>query len=160
MTKKSKGKTPAIEIVRLSRQEINAEARANLKLEIARMIEEGVREALSGKGAELQPFFGSKEVAYEIKRRQTVHEQNKFSYYFEDRGCMICHTRKARHYGCGMCYACYSREKSRLARSLRKHQPPKDSTEPTFMDNVRMARQALAPVANASRRRDSEQKRE
>lgn len=148
MTKKSKSKTPAIEIVRLSREEINAEAQTNLKLEIARMVDESVREALSGKGTELQPFFGSKEVAYEIKRRQTVHEQNKFSYFFEDWGCMICGTRKARHYGCGMCQPCYLRTKERLKASLRKHQPPKDSIQPTFMDNVRMAREALAPGAN------------
>ena len=146
MTKKSKSKTPAIEIVRLSREEINAEAQSNLKLEISRMVEESVREAMSGKGAELQPFFGSNEVAYEIKRRQTVHEQNKFSYFFEDWGCMICGTRKKAHRSCGMCLACHTRIRQRIIGSLRKRQPPKDSIQPTFMDNVRMAREALNPA--------------
>jgi hypothetical protein len=143
MPKKNKSKAPAIEIVRLSRQEINAEARTNLKLEIAQMIEEGVREALSSRGADLQPFFGSKEVAYEIKRRQTIQEQNKWSYYYKDYGCMLCGTRKVRHYGCGMCQSCHHRVRDRLAASLRKRKP-KESDRPTFMDNVRMAREALA----------------
>jgi hypothetical protein len=146
MPKKSKSNAPAVEIVPLSRQEINAQTHLDLKSMIAQMVEEGVREAISGKGAELQPFFGSKEVAYEIKRRQTVHEQNKFTYFYEDWGCMICGSRKARHYGCGMCNPCYSRVKARLARSLRKHQPPKGSIQPTFVDTLQLAQEALASV--------------
>jgi hypothetical protein len=111
---------------------------------LAQMVEETVQQAMSGKGAELQPFFGSKEVSYEIKRRQTVHEQNKFTYYFEDWGCMICGSRKAPHRQCGMCGTCYSRIKDRLKLSLRKRQPPKGSIQPTFMDTMRIAREALA----------------
>ncbi|HEV3482289.1 MAG TPA: hypothetical protein VGR97_08170 [Candidatus Acidoferrales bacterium] len=153
MTRKSKTKTPAIEIVQLSRAEVNAEAQTNLKLEIARMVEQSVQQAMSSKGAELQPFFGSKEIAYEIKRRQTTHEQNKFSYYFEDWGCMICGTHKSRHYGNGMCAACHSRIKERLARSLRKRQPPKGSIQPTFMDTMRIAREALTPVVETDSRK-------
>jgi hypothetical protein len=110
------------------------------------MVEETVQQALSGKGAELQPFFGSKEVAYEIKRRQTVLEQNKFTYFFADWGCMVCGTTKTRHSGCGMCGSCYRRVFERLRASLRKRRP-KDSTQPTFMDTMRIAREALAPVA-------------
>jgi len=147
--RKSENKPPAIEIVRLSRTEINAEARSNLKLEIARMVEENVQQAMSGKGAELQPFFGSKEIAYEIKRRQTVHEQNKFTYYFEDWGCMVCGTSKTRHLGCGMCSACYARIKDRLKVSLRKRQLPKGSIQPTFRDTMQLAREALAPATEA-----------
>jgi hypothetical protein len=144
--RKSETQSVAVEIVPLSRQEIDAQTHLDLKSMIAQMVEEGVREAMSGKGAELQPFFGSKEVAYEIKRRQTVHEQSKWAYYYEDWGCMICRSRKPRHYGCGMCPPCYRRVSERLRASLRKRRP-KDSTQPTFMDTMRLAREALAPVA-------------
>lgn len=142
-------RTPAIEIVRLSRAEVNAEARMNLKLEIAQIVEETVQQAMLGKGAELQPFFGSKEVAYEIKRRQTVHEQNKLTYYFEDWGCMICGSRKGGHGGCGMCRTCYGRVKLRIHRSLCKRQSAEGSIQPTFKDTMQLAREALAPVAIA-----------
>jgi len=141
-----KRKPEAVEIVPLSRQEINAQEHLDLKSMIAQMVEEGVREAMSGKGAELQPFFGSKEIAYEIKRRQTVNEQNKFTYFFEDWGCMVCGSRKRRHGGCGMCQFCYGRVKQRLVASLRKRQPPKGSIQPTFRDTMQLAREALAPV--------------
>ena len=142
----SKTQTPAIEIVPFSRAEANIEAQNNLRLEIARMVEETVQQALSGQGAELQPFFGSKEVSYEIKRRQTVLEQNKFTYYFEDWGCMVCGSRKAAHGGCGMCGSCYRRVAERLRASLRKRQPPKGADQPSFMDTMRIAREALAPA--------------
>jgi hypothetical protein len=146
MPRKSKSKSAPVEIVSLTRQEINAQTNLDLKSMIAQMVEEGVREAISGKGAELQPFFGSKEVAYEIKRRQTVHEQNKFTYFYEDWGCMICGTRKARHCGLGMCHTCYTRIKLRLRASLHKHQPPKGSIQPSFVDTLQLAREALASV--------------
>ena len=146
MQKKSKSKATGVEIVPFSFAESNAEAQRNLKLEISRMmVEETVQQAMSSKGAELQPFFGSREIAYEIKRRQNVHEQNKFTYYFEDWGCMVCGTSKAHHSCCGMCSACYWRIKDRLKVSLRKRQPPKGSIQPTFMDTMRIAREALAP---------------
>jgi hypothetical protein len=144
--RKSETQSLAVEIVPRSRQEINAQTNLDLKSMIAQMVEEGVREAISGKGAELQPFFGSKEVAYEIKRRQTVHEQNKFTYFYEDWGCMICGSRKARHYGCGMCHTCYVRIKWRIREGLRKRQPAKGSIQPTFTDTIQLAREALASV--------------
>lgn len=149
MPRKTKSKATRVEIVPLNLVESNAEAQRNLKLEIARMVEETVQQAMSGRGAELQPFFGSKEVAYEIKRRQTVHEQNKFTYYFEDWGCMVCGYHKTRHAGCGMCLVCYSRIKERLKASLRKRQPPKGADQPVFMDTMRIAREALAPIVEA-----------
>jgi len=114
------------------------------------MVEEQVAAAMSGSDAELQPFFGSREVAWEIKRRQAVHEQNKFTYFYQDWGCMVCGTKKVAHSSLGMCHTCYVRVKHRLAASLRKRQPAKDSTQPSFMDSVRMARAALAPPAQAA----------
>ena len=145
MTRKRESAAASAEIVPLSRAETKAELRNSLKSMVAQMVEEQVAAAMSGAGAELQPFFGSKEVAYEIKRRQTVHEQNKHAYFFEDNGCMICHTKKVPHHSAGMCNACYSRISSQMSASLRRRASAKDSAQPDFMDSVRMARAALAP---------------
>jgi hypothetical protein len=144
MPKKSKSGT---EIVPFGHVEVNAAMQVDLKSMVSRMIEEGVKEALSSQGAEFQPFFGSKEIAYEIKRKQSVHEQHKFTYFFEDWGCMICGTRKAPHCSLGMCGRCFNRTGLRIRDSLRKrNKPPKDPAQPSFMDLVRMAKDALAPA--------------
>ena len=144
----SRRKSESVEIVPLSRQEINARAQLELRSVIAQMVDEGVKKAMSGNGAELQPFFGSKEVSYEIKRRQTVHEQNKFSYYFEDWGCMICGSAHARYLACGMCATCYARVKQRLVDGVCKRQP-QVRFDPSFIDPLILAREALAAPLGA-----------
>jgi hypothetical protein len=135
------------EIVPLTPTEKNARTEQDSTIALARMIEELVHKALSGSGAELQPFFGTAEVSYEIKRRQTVPEQKKFTFYFEDWGCMICGSREAGHESCGMCGRCYQRVKMKLRRSLQKREPAKHSTQPRFVDAVSLAREALLPSA-------------
>jgi hypothetical protein len=144
MPKRSKSAMVPVEIVPLDRNEQVAE----FQRMIARAIEEQVNEALSGRGAILQPFFGSKHVSDEIKRRQTVPEQQKFVYYFETWGCMRCDTKLTRHDSCGMCGTCHSLIVGRLREGVRKHAVP-DPSQPTFMDGVRLARAALAPPITA-----------
>ena len=133
-----------VEIVPLDRNEQVAE----FQRMIARAIEEQVNEALLGRGAILQPFFGSRAVSDEIKRRQTVPEQHKFSRYFETWGCMRCDTKLARHDSCGMCGTCRSLIVGRLREIVSKALVP-DPSQPTFMDGVRLARAALAPPITA-----------
>jgi len=41
-----------------------------------------------------EPFFRSRQVAYELQRLQTVSEQRKFTIYFERYGCLVCETRR------------------------------------------------------------------
>ena len=53
-----------------------------------------------------EPFFRSRQVAYELKRLQTVPEQRKFSIAFARYGCMICETRERIHAGNGLCTQC------------------------------------------------------
>jgi hypothetical protein len=53
-----------------------------------------------------EPFFRSRQVAYELKRLQTVPEQRKFSIAFARYGCMICETRERIHAGNGLCTKC------------------------------------------------------
>jgi hypothetical protein len=78
--------------------------------ELNRKVEEKVVEIMAQRDAFVfEPFFRSRKIAYELKRLQTVPEQQKWSIYFERRGCLICQTQKSIHIGCGMCQNCYPR---------------------------------------------------
>jgi hypothetical protein len=110
---------------------------------IARMVEEQVQEALSGdKESIFQPFFQTKEIAREIKRRQTVPEQQKWHFYFEKHGCLICGTKEKAHHHLGMCATCLRRTYQRLAQIIREHTP---ETQQSYVDTMQLARAALAP---------------
>jgi hypothetical protein len=61
-----------------------------------------------------QPFFQQKKVADEIKRMQTVPEQNKWNRYYDRWGCLTCRTRKFPHCSLGMCANCHGRIFHRL----------------------------------------------
>jgi hypothetical protein len=68
-----------------------ANAEAEFKRTIARLVEQKVSEAMSsGSDALFQPWFQPREIAYEIKRRQTVTEQHKWIEYFRKYGCIVC----------------------------------------------------------------------
>lgn len=78
--------------------------------ELQRLVQEKVAEIMSERDAvAFEPFFRSRQIAYELKRLQTVPEQRKWSVRFERLGCLICQTKKQIHVGCGMCQTCYSR---------------------------------------------------
>ena len=63
----------------------------DFKQMIAQIVEQKVSQAMSNHdSALLEPWFQSKEIENEIKRRQTVTEQRKWTYYFEDWGCIVC----------------------------------------------------------------------
>ena len=129
---------------------------AEYKAMIAKIVEEKVREALTHPtDSDFQPFFQSKQVTDEIKRRQTVTEQHKFSYAYEDWGCLACGTKERPHGSLWMCADCYRRALGRLKSSIRRHSP--DEPLPSFRDTVKLARAALAPsietLAFAGRRK-------
>lgn len=85
------------------------------KAEFQRVLQEQVAEIMAERDAFVfEPFFRSRQIAYELKRLQTVPEQRKWTIYFERYGCMICETRKLIHIGNGMCRNCYPREFNRL----------------------------------------------
>jgi predicted DNA-binding transcriptional regulator AlpA len=181
------------------------QAEAEFKRNVAQFIEQKIAEAMAGSDAQFQPWFQPREITDEIRRRQTVTEQQKWVNYFKKYGCIVCspiarsheHTgyvigldkekiaelRKQSlswpkvakqigisdstiykfrdgkhvelpeapeigngpaHLSLGMCTTCFRRVKTRLEATLRLHAPA--SHEPmTFMDSVRLAREALAP---------------
>jgi DNA-binding XRE family transcriptional regulator len=174
---------------------------AEFKTKVAQFIEQKIAEAMAnGSDAQFQPWFQPQEIAYEIKRRQTVTEQQKWVLYFKDWGCIVCspiagrvhkhvidldnekiaELRKqglswpnvakqigvsettiykfrngerpeapeignSQHRSLGMCTTCYQRVANRLESTLQKHAPAPSRIEPTFVDSVRLAREALAP---------------
>lgn len=62
----------------------------------------------------LEPFFQSKTVSDEMRRRQTIAERARWGLYFQKFGCLTCETKTAPHIGCGMCAKCYQRTVGRL----------------------------------------------
>lgn len=87
--------------------------------ELARLVQEKVAEIMAERDAVvMEPFFRSRQIAYELKRLQTVPEQKKWSVYFERYGCLLCQTKKGMHVGCGMCQKCYSRTFATLSQII------------------------------------------
>jgi hypothetical protein len=120
---------------------------AEYKAMIAKIVEEKVLEALRHPTeADFQPFFQPRQISEEIRRRQTVQEQHKFSYAYEDWGCLVCGTQERPHASLWMCANCYRRALSRLKSSIHRHSPDADQPQPTFVDTVKLARAALAPA--------------
>ena len=75
-----------------------------------RLVQQKVAEIMAERDAVIfEPFFRSRQIAYELKRLQTVPEQQKWSVRFERKGCLLCETKKHIHVGCGMCQNCYQR---------------------------------------------------
>lgn len=130
-------------------------AREDTRAMIARLVEERISEIMENKdgadGADLEPFFRPKKVSYEMRRRMTVAEQNRWSYYYEDNGCLICATTDVPHVSLGMCQKCLSRTRERLEASIRKRH---SGDEPeTFHDTADLAREALLPSITALARK-------
>ena len=80
------------------------------KSELDRLVQQKVAEIMAERDAFIfEPFFRSRQIAYELKRLQTIPEQEKWSTFYERKGCLRCETRAKVHAGCGMCTQCYQR---------------------------------------------------
>jgi len=76
-----------------------------------------------------EPFFRSRQVAYELKRLQNVSEQRTWKIYYVRFGCMVCETTERIHGGCGMCCRCYSNNLGRL-KQIRGEQIREETARP------------------------------
>lgn len=128
----------------------------NFQVLMAYAVDKRLREILAeAETAEVEPFFNTREVTHEMKRQQTVAEQNKFSYIFEDFGCLLCARADVPHYGMGMCGSCYHRTRSRMRLSVAKRAPKGEPVR--FKDTVRLAREALLPsIEKLSKKREGQ----
>jgi hypothetical protein len=91
------------------------------KTELERLVQQKVAEIMAERDAAVfEPFFRSRQIAYELKRLQTIPEQEKWSVYFDRYGCLICEGRKRIHVGNGMCTQCYARTFNTLKQIIKE----------------------------------------
>jgi hypothetical protein len=77
---------------------------------IRKLVQQQVAEALAQREAVVfEPFFRSRQVAYELRRLQSAPERRKWSVYYERHGCQQCKRADLIHAGNGYCPRCYSR---------------------------------------------------
>jgi hypothetical protein len=92
------------------------------KSELDRLVQQKVAEIMAERDAViLEPFFRSRQIAYELRRLQSVPEQDSWNLFFERHGCLYCHSKERIHAGCGMCVRCYPRvlkEKQAIIKEL------------------------------------------
>jgi hypothetical protein len=75
--------------------------------EVQRLVQEQVAQIMAERDAiAFEPFFRSRQVAYELKRLQSVPEQEKFRIAYDRYGCLDCKTQDRPHAGNGMCNKC------------------------------------------------------
>lgn len=112
---------------------------------IAKIVEQKVAEALGNDSTAIfQPFMQSRQVSSEIRKNQTVPEQEKWSYYFEEWGCLVCGEKDPGHESLGMCKKCLERTRHRMIAALRRaHADRPKQDEP--QDLEALAQQALVP---------------
>ena len=88
---------------------------------IQKLVQQQVAEALAQREAAVfEPFFRSRQVAYELRRLQSVPEQKKWSVYYERHGCQQCKRADLIHASNGYCPRCYSRMGQILKRIIRE----------------------------------------
>src|SRR5580658_5451919 len=86
-----------------------------------RLVQQKVAEIMAERDVIVfEPFFRSRQIAYELKRLQSVPEQRKWTVYFERYGCLICETQERIHVGNGMCTQCYARTFNTLKQIIRE----------------------------------------
>jgi hypothetical protein len=97
---------PVIEVLPSTSEMVRARSGVD-ESELHRLVQVQVAEIMAARDAFVfEPFFRSRQVAYELKRLQRVPEQRTNAISFERYGCMICETRDRIHGGHGMCVAC------------------------------------------------------
>lgn len=129
---------------KIARTELLAPQSIDANAQFSAIVERKVAEILaSQRGSVMEPFFQSADVSVAIRKQQTVPQQRKWTYYFEEWGCLVCGTQSRCHDSHGMCRKCGPRIKSRLQAIIRAH--TKNETMPARIDAMTLAQTALAP---------------
>jgi transcriptional regulator with XRE-family HTH domain len=78
--------------------------------ELNRLVQQEVAKIMAERDALVfEPWFRSRQVSYELKRLQSVPEQEKFSIGYERYGCIDCKTQDRPHAGNNLCHRCRTR---------------------------------------------------
>jgi hypothetical protein len=92
-----------------------------------------------------EPFFHTEAIAAEIKRRETVTEQRKWSLYYEKWGCLVCETKDKSHKSIGMCRTCYFKTRAGLCDAIKRAEAECEARPvPVVRDLSEVAHKALA----------------
>ena len=87
--------------------------------QLVRIVQKEVAKIMADRDAiAFEPFFRSRQIAYELKRLQTIPEQEKWSTCYERYGCLDCKTQERPHAGNGLCNTCRSKWFRRLAQII------------------------------------------
>ena len=140
MTKKNKSLTVRGEIEILNPVQ---PAAPNLNAALERMVERKLVEMMGdSQDGIFEPFFQARAIMHAIKKLETIPQQRKWHYYFEEWGCLICGSQKQSHHSLGMCGSCHQRTAMRLQRILRRASDDKPEQAPA-RDLQDVARAAL-----------------
>jgi hypothetical protein len=97
----------AIEVLRPGEIERRRE-RTDLEI-LDAIVQKRVAETLAARDELIfEPFFRSRQVAFELKRLQTVPERKKWSVYFDRHGCLACQRKDQSHASNGLCSPCHA----------------------------------------------------
>jgi hypothetical protein len=122
--------------------EVLGPATPDMNKALERMVERKLAEMMGDKTDGIfEPFFQTQAITSAIKKMETVIQQRKWHYYFEEWGCLICKSKEQGHKTLGMCPPCYSRTQKRLAIILRQAEEKRPATPVRDLQDV--ARKAL-----------------
>lgn len=71
-------------------------------------------EPSTGNAGIMEPWFGTRKQASEIRAAQAMADRRKWSAYFYQFGCLVCKRTTVPHFSNGMCDACHERTCARL----------------------------------------------
>lgn len=98
--------------------------------DLDRLVQEKVAEILHAREEfAFEPWFRSRQIAYELKRLQTVSEQQTWTIYYNRFGCLVCQTQMRAHGGRGFCSQCYAATQNRL-KQIRGEQIREEVAQP------------------------------
>jgi ribosomal protein S14 len=118
-------------------------------VDVRKMLDEIVRQKVAEimadeKSAILEPFMQGKRVSIEIRKQQDVVQQRKWSYFWEEWGCLICEQKDAGYGSVGMCRTCFARTAGRMKLTLEHVYANRPAYE-RLRDLAEVAREALLP---------------
>ena len=115
--------------------EVLGPAAPNIRAQLDAYIEQKLAEMI---GADftgiLEPFFQRKAIAREIRKLQTLPQQQKWSNYFAEWGCLVCAKKDVRYQANGMCQTCHRRTFLRLQTILRFTEKERPDSPPFAPD--------------------------
>jgi hypothetical protein len=119
---------------------------------LAKLVEQKVSEALSGKSGDsiFEPFFQPAAIEQQMRKQMTVPQREKFAAYYEKWGCLRCDTKKKIHSGLGMCGTCHALIRDRLKVCIQELDAERPLSIPT-LDRTDMAQQAILAILKGKR---------